>query len=171
MRTWIGDFRRVRSLLSFHVYCESHSGNLPARRAVRRLQRNMLFECYREMGKHCSRCFYLPSGTIKSLGTVHCAKRFARIFEQCCGRKFWQLADIGGNCHCDLFSFGAFVIMRTIKRYLWAFLILGAVLAYKFFSGYKVIFPPGGTPTIAASCSALRCYQKNNRSFIPGMCS
>ncbi len=61
--------------------------------------------------------------------------------------------------------------MRTIKKYWWAFLIIGAVLAYKFFSGYKVILPLGGTPTIAMSCATLRCYQKNNRSFIPGMCS
>jgi hypothetical protein len=61
--------------------------------------------------------------------------------------------------------------MRFVKKYWWAFLIIGAVLAYKFFSTSKLVVPPGGTPTVAASCAALNAYQKANPSFIPGMCS
>jgi hypothetical protein len=60
--------------------------------------------------------------------------------------------------------------MRYVKKYWWAFLIVGAILAYKFFSQNKIIIPPGGSPTAAASCANLNAFQKANPNWTPGMC-
>jgi hypothetical protein len=60
--------------------------------------------------------------------------------------------------------------MHYIKKYWWAFLIIGAVLAYKFFSTSKIVTANGVTPTVAASCAALKSFQSANPQWIPGMC-
>jgi hypothetical protein len=61
-------------------------------------------------------------------------------------------------------------LASTIKKYWWALLIIGAVLAYKFFQSNKIVTSNGLTPTIAASCAALKAYQAANPQWIPGMC-